>query len=843
MAFHKLSLYSVIFFLLGSFTISAQIKVSGNITDEASGEPVDFVTVYIEGTNNATESDDKGYYEITVPAKKAFEVVFTRIGYSELRIKKRPVRTNRDVRLNVEMSIANSDLEIVVEESKIDEAEMVRESVEEFKLIPTTTGNFESILPNIALGTSGGTGGELSSQYNVRGGNYDENLVYVNDFEIFRPQLIRNSQQEGLSFPNADLISNISFSSGGFQANYGDKMSSILDIQYKRPEDFGGSFSISFLGATGHLEGSTQLGKNSYNKLRYLVGARYKTSKYLLGSLDTKGQYTPNFTDLQTYITYDVTKDLQIGLIGNYNQSQFDFIPEERSTAFGSFFTTLRLTSLFEGSERDDYQNGMAGLSLTYIPDRAKNPMYLKLIASGYGSDESETFDIQGFYSLAQVETGLGENAGQDVALIGSGTQHEFARNKLTNNIFNIQHKGGIELQLDSPSDVEKTHFIQWGLKVQNEQFDDRLNEWERIDSAGYSLPFSQETVNLYNVTKTENDITSTRIRAFAQNTFSLIDKGEKEIKATIGLRASYWDINNEFLLSPRAQLLYKPLNSDKDLSFKLAAGVYYQPPFYRELRRPDGTLNLNLKSQRSIHAVGGFTYDFGDIVNSKRKKYRFITEAYYKKLDNLVSYDIDNIRIRYSGENDSKGYVAGIDFRVNGEFVPGVESWINLSFLSAKENITDIQHLKFFPGDSTSTEVNFVPRPTDQLFYMSLFFQDYLPGNENFKMHLNLVYGSGLPFGIKDNNLVFRNTFKYRAYQRADIGFSLALWNRETSSKSGGMFSWSDRAWISLEVFNMLGIENVASNTWIKTIFDQQYAIPNNLTSRRVNLRFKVEF
>jgi len=829
--------------MLVFFQISAQSIVSGNITDEVSGSLIDFVTIYLEGTSNATESNESGFYQITVPSDQAFEIVFTRIGYAEQRIKRRGIKSNRSVDLDVVMTQTDSDLEVIVKESKIDQAEMVRESVEEFKLIPTTTGNFESILPNIALGTSGGTGGELSSQYNVRGGNYDENLVYVNDFEIFRPQLIRNSQQEGLSFPNVDLISNISFSSGGFQANYGDKMSSILDIQYKRPEEFKGSFSMSFLGATGHLEGSKQIGSNSYNKLRYLVGARYKTSRYLLGSLDTKGQYTPNFTDLQTYITYDVTKDLQIGLIGNYNQSQFDFIPEERSTAFGSFFTTLRLTSLFEGSERDDYQNGMGGLSLTFIPDRNKNPMYLKLLASAYSSDESETFDIQGFYSLAQVETGLGENSGQDVALIGSGTQHEFARNKLTNNIFNIQHKGGIELQLDSQSDVEKTHFVQWGVKVQSEQFDDRLNEWERLDSAGYSLPFSQEVVNLFNVTKTENDISSTRINAFAQNTFSLIDKGEKEIKATFGIRASYWDLNNEFLISPRAQLLYKPLGSDKDLSFKLAAGVYYQPPFYRELRRPDGTLNLNLKSQRSIHAVGGFTYDFGDIVNSKRKKYRFITEAYYKKLDNLVSYDIDNIRIRYSGENDSKGYVAGIDFRVNGEFVPGVESWINLSFLSAKENITDIQHLKFFPGDSTSTAVNFVPRPTDQLFYMSLFFQDYLPGNENFKMHLNLVYGSGLPFGIRDNNLVFRNTFKYRPYQRADIGFSLALWNRETSDRNGGIFSWSDKAWISLEVFNMLGIENVASNTWIKTIFDQQYAIPNNLTSRRINLRFKVEF
>lgn len=843
MALKSLSPFLLLFCVLFSTKAQSQAKIFGKITDAVTQDGVDFVTVYIADSSTATETDETGIYEITVPSDKPFELVFTRIGFEEERVKINRIRKGQRRRINRQMKTSESDLEVVVEESKIDESEMVRESVEDFKLIPTTTGNLESILPHIALGTSGGTGGELSSQYNVRGGNYDENLVYVNDFQIFRPQLIRNSQQEGLSFPNADLISNISFSSGGFQAHYGDKMSSVLDIQYKRPDEFKGSVGMSLLGATAHIEGSKQFGSSSYKKFRYLVGARYKTSKYLLGSLDTKGQYTPNFTDIQTYLTYDITRDLQLGLIANYNQSQFDFIPFSRSTAFGSFFTTLQLTSLFEGSEKDDYSNGMTGLSLTYIPDRDKNPLYLKLLTSMYRSRESEAYDIQGFYSLAQVDTGLGENSGQEIALIGSGTQHEYARNNLKNNIINVEHKGGLEIQVANNSQVEKTHFLQWGLKVQNERFDDNLNEWERLDSAGYSLPFDQELVNLYSVTKTSNDITSTRLNAFVQNSYSIIDKTKKELKATIGLRASYWDINNEFIFSPRAQLLFKPLQSSKDLSFKLATGVYYQPPFYRELRRPDGTLNLNLKSQRSIHAVAGFTYDFGEDVNTKRKKYRFITEAYYKKLDNLVSYEIDNIRIRYSGENDASGYVAGIDFRMNGEFVPGAESWINLSFLKARETINDVQHLKFFPGDSTSTEVKYVPRPTDQLFYLSLFFQDYFPNNENFKMHLNLIFGSGLPFGIKDNNREFRNSFKYKAYQRVDLGFSLALWNRETSSRNGGMFSWSDRAWISLEVFNMLGIENVASNTWIKTIFQQQYAIPNNLTSRRINLRFKVDF
>ncbi len=837
----RLLILGVLFLLVTTF-VKSQSIVQGTITSERDNQPVEFVTIYVEGTSIATETSATGTYRLEVPSGQAMTLVISRLGFEERRLAIGALAEGQTRTVTMVLNAAESDFEVVVQESKIEQAEMVRETVEELKLIPSTTGNFESILPSIALGTSGGTGGELSSQYNVRGGNYDENLVYVNDFEIFRPQLIRNSQQEGLSFPNPDLISNIAFSSGGFQARYGDKISSVLDVQYKRPEEFKGSISASLLGASGHLEGSKQIGNSSFQKFRYLVGARYKTNRYLLGTLDTEGQYTPNFTDLQTYLTYDITRDLQLGVIANYNQSQFDFIPAERNTAFGSFFTTLRLSSIFEGQERDDYRNGMGGVSLTYIPERDKNPLFLKLLASVYGSDESETFDIQSFYSLSQVETGLGDEAGEDLAIIGTGTQHEFARNNLQSSVANIQHKGGLELQLDTGGASEKTHFLQWGLQFQREQFDDELNEWERLDSAGFSLPFNPDAVNLFEVTKSVNDIVSNRYTAFIQDSYSARKSDQYEFRATVGTRFAYWDLNQEFLFSPRVQILYKPLAWDKDISFKLAGGVYHQSPFYRELRRPDGSLNLNLKSQRSLHAVAGFTYDFGKQEGTNRKKYRFITEAYYKKLDNLISYEIDNIRIRYSGENDAHGYVAGIDFRINGELVPGVDSWLNISFLGAKETIDDVQHLRFIPGDSTSTEVNFVPRPTDQLFTMSLFFQDYLPQNENFKMHLNLVYGSGLPFGVEGDNRIFRNTFQYKAYQRVDIGFSLALWNRDNENRKN-LFSWSNGAWLSLEVFNLLDIQNVASNTWIRAIFNQQYAIPNNLTSRRLNLRFRLEF
>ncbi len=839
---NRLIIFILLFVGVASAAFSQSI-IQGQITNADNGQPVEFVTVYIDGTSNATETNANGRYRLEVPANKSLTLVISRIGYAKQSVEVEPLKNGQRKTISMEMQIAESDLEVVVEESKLEQTEMVRETLEEFKLIPSTTGNLESILPSIALGTSGGTGGELSSQYNVRGGNYDENLVYVNDFEIFRPQLIRSSQQEGLTFPNPDLISNISFSSGGFQSRFGDKLSSVLDIQYKRPDEFKGSIGFSLLGASAHLEGSKQLGKDSFKKLRYLVGARYKTNRYLLGSLDTQGQYTPNFTDIQTYLTYDISRDLQLGVIGNYNRSQFDFIPRERNTAFGSFFQTLRLSSVFQGQERDDYANGMIGTSLTYIPEKDKNPLFLKLLASAYRSDETETFDIQSFYNLAQVETGLGEDSGDDVAVIGTGTQHEFARNNLESSVINIQHRGGLEIQLDNKGGSEKTHFLQWGLQAQRESFDDELNEWERLDSAGFSLPFDPEVVNVFEVVKSTNDITSTRFTGFFQNSFTILNPNTFELKATVGTRLAYWTLNDEFLVSPRVQLLFKPLSWDSDISFKLAGGVYRQSPFYRELRRPDGTLNLDLRSQRSIHAVAGFTYDFGDELKNRRKKYRFITEVFYKKLDNLISYEIDNIRIRYSGENDGNGYVAGLDFRINGELVPGVDSWLNVSLLNARETIDDIQHLRFNPSDTTATEVGFVPRPTDQLFYLSLFFQDYLPSNENFKMHLNLIYGSGLPFGVEGDNQIFRNNFRYRPYQRVDIGFSLALFNRDSNKDRANLFSWSNGAWISLEVFNLLGIDNVASNTWIRTVFQQQFAIPNNLTSRRVNLRFKLEF
>ena len=522
-----------------------------------------------------------------------------------------PVRSRRQI--DVSLAPLDSDIEVVVRESKIEDAGMVREDVTQLKLLPTTTGNFESVLPHIALGTSSGTGGELSSQYNVRGGNYDENLVYVNDFQIYRPQLIRAGQQEGLTFPNIDLIRDLSFSSGGFEAKYGDKLSSVLDIKYKRPDSTRASVGLSFLGGSAHLEGSFNVGKDDYKKLRYLVGTRYKTTRYLLGTLDTKGEYTPNFTDIQAYITYDLNRNWQLGLLGNYNYSSYQFTPTERSTALGLINFALQLFSVFDGQEIDDFTTMMGGLSLTYIPDRQRNPFFLKFLVSAFSSDENERFDITGRYSLRQIESDLGsDNFGEVLAELGTGTQQQFVRNFLDIRVTNAEVRGGLELQGD-PDDIETTrsHFLQWSVKLQNERIEDQINEWERLDSAGYSLPYDPDTVKLNRVLKTTNNLNSNRVSAFFQDTYTWRKESVGELKFSAGVRAAYWDLNKELIISPRAQLLYKPLGGKTDISYRLAGGLYFQSPFYRELRAFDGQVNTNLLSQKSAHIVAGLTYDF----------------------------------------------------------------------------------------------------------------------------------------------------------------------------------------------------------------------------------------
>lgn len=835
------------FCFANGFSQDAKALLTGTVTDALSDQPVDFVTVYLKNTTTATETDERGKWRLEIPADQRLILSFTRIGYKETNIDIEPLPANARQQIDIAFPPEDASIEVIVKENRIDQGGMIREEMSEMKLLPSTTGNLESILPHIALGTSSGSGGELTSQYNVRGGNYDENLVYVNDFEVYRPQLIRAGQQEGLTFPNIDLIQNLTFSSGGFEARYGDKQSSVLDIHYKRPEKFAASLSASMLGGSGHVEGSWLPGSDKYKKLRYLVGARYKTTRYLLGTLDVTGEYAPNFTDIQAYVTYDLNREWQLGFLGNFNRSEFFFKPETRSTAFGLINFALELFSVFEGQELDDFTNAMGGVSLTYLPDREKNPMFLKFLASSYRSDENERFDIIGRYSLRQIESGLGsDNFGEVIAELGNGTQHQFVRNFLDAAVTNAEFRGGIEFQKGKEENGDratKSHFVQWGLKYQREDIRDKINEWERLDSAGYSLPYDTTKLEVFNVLKTQNDVGSNRFQAFLQNTYTWRRDSVGEMKFSLGARASYWDLNKEFTFTPRAQFLYKPLNGKKDISWRLAAGLYFQPPFYRELRSFKGVVNPKVKSQKSAHIVGGLTYDFF-MGKLSPTKFRFILEAYYKQLWDVVSYEIDNVRIRYSGENDASGYVAGLDLRLNGEFVPGVESWFNLSFLQARERLDGVQHKTREIGSVDGKDVKFVPRPTDQFLQFSTFFQDYLPHNEAFKMNLGLTIGTGLPFGVLNDNREFRNAYRFKPYHRVDIGFSLRLFDEsKRAEKPKHPLRFTKASWISLEIFNLMEVQNEASRTWIKTIFEQQFAIPNYLTSRRVNLRFRAEF
>jgi hypothetical protein len=821
-------------FLLSLTAIQAQTaSVFGQVIDNQSKETIIGATVIIVDANKGVTTNNLGRYELKIPANKMVIIQVSYINYLPFR-DTLFLEKNEKLELNIGLELKTAT---TVEVTGTRLEEMVSEGVKQLELLPIASGNLESALPTLFLGVR--SSNELSAQYSVRGGNYDENLVYVNDFEIYRPFLVRSGQQEGLTFPNMDLIRDLSFSSGGFQAKYGDKMSSVLDITYKVPDTLRGSVTLGLLGASAHVEGSIKKksDETGRQRLRYLFGARYKTNAYLLNSLDLKGEYNPQFTDFQGMLTYDINEDWQINAIGNYSRSIYQFVPESLTSTLGLVNYALQFRVAFEGQEIDDFTTGMGGLSLIYFP---KNKNYfLKFLTSTYQSQENERFDLIGQYLLGEIETDLGsDNVGEIVGILGIGTEHKFARNYLTATVYNAEHKGGWEIKTEKNNN---SHFIEWGVKYQSETIIDELKEWELLDSAGYSIPFDTNNVYLNQVLKTDIFLSSNRVSTFLQDTWNISDS-TKDINLTYGIRGQYWDLNKEFIFSPRAQIIYRPLNSKQDLTFKVSSGLYFQPPFYRELRNLQGIVNTNVLSQKSFHVLAGGTWDFpvGD------KEFRIIAETYYKYLWDLVAYDIDNVRVRYYGDNNASGYATGIDIRLNGEFVPGAESWVNLSFLRTRESFDGVQHLLREVGRPNDTmRVKDVARPTDQLFAFSVLFQDYLPQNENFKMNLNMTISSGKPFGLPNDNVIYRNTYRFNPYYRVDLGFSALLWDREKSYRwqTGSALRHLRKAWVSVEVFNLLAVQNTAANTWVKTIFSQQFAIPNYLTSRRLNVRFRVDF
>ncbi len=842
----------LLFFCFLTQTVWAQnATLYGKITDANDHAGLPFVTVQITANgNNAVVADNDGTYSLKVPPEKSITVQFSYIGYVTVS-RTVIVHNNERMRLNIELkSDARLDTLYITDKRQ---SEVARQSVnvEALKILPNPSMNVESALMTFGLGARKGSGGELSAQYSVRGGNYDENLVYVNGFEVYRPVLIRNGQQEGLTFPNSDLMRSMSFSSGGFEAAYGDKMSSVLDVEYKNPSKFAASASGSFLGYSAHIEGSVDKKKDTTHTqaFRYMVGARYKSNTYLLKALKTDAEYKPVFGDVQAYMSYDISNSLKVDLIGNYNVSNFLFQPKSVKEVFGTLQNTKSFIVDYLGQEVTDFTTYMAGTSLTKT--NIKKHYFLKLQASAYQSHENERFDIEGYYNIGLLATS-GDNAGQVIATIGDGIEHHFGRNYLTSSVINIEHRGGWEYgkpQVRNFKDSlyflrkshENSHYFQWGAKAQNEQITDKLNEWYRRDSAGYSLNWDTTQLNLRSVLKTNIALNTMRYSGYIQDTWTR-STDNYEFKMNLGVRASIWDYNRELVVSPRVLMTYKPLQWQRDITFKLAGGMYAQPPFYREIRNFSGQLNPDIRAQKSAHIVAGMVYDF----KMFNRPFKFITEAYYKKLWDLIPYEQDNVKLRYYGTNNATGYATGIDMRLNGEFVEGAESWINLSFLRTRESLDGVQHRVVYRDlftnkryDEPSPDVR---RATDALFALSMYFQDYFPKNKNFKMHLNFSVASGVPFAPPTENIIYRNALSYEVYHREDIGFSYLLWDNKRKTRSKALQSLK-AAWISAEVLNLGDAPNESSVSWIQTIYNEQYPIKNRLTGRLVNLRFKVDF
>ena len=748
--------------------------------------------------------------------------------------------------LNVVMKRSAEELpDVEIVDKQIRHTNLQRLSPKVAAEIPSLSGggveDLLKTLPGVA------SNNELSSQYSVRGGNFDENLVYVNGIEIYRPFLIRAGQQEGLSFVNSALVSSILFSAGGFESKYGDKMSSVLDIQYKKPTSFGGSFQASLLGAQAHVEG---ISKN--RKFTYLTGVRYKSNSYIFRGLETEGDYKPNFADVQALFAYRISDKVELSFLGNYARNSYNVIPSSRQTEFGTIQEAYRLNIYFEGQEVDRFENYMGALSLDYYP---KDNLKLQFISSAFQTRESETFDILGEYFIGKLENQLDdEQFGEVVQAQGVGGFLDHARNYLKATVFNIEHKGYYDLS---------KHYLQWGVKYQHEFINDRLSEWELIDSAGYTIPEPPFTVGdpapvytpqleMYSLYKADTTFQSNRYSAFIQNSWNF-HIGTANAYLIAGIRGSYWDINKQFVLSPRLTLSVKPI-WEQDILFRFSAGYYQQPPFYRELRDLQGRVNPAVRAQKSIHFVAGMDWDF----IAWNRPFKFVTEAYYKVLDDLVPYVVDNVRIRYYGDNISHGYAYGLDMKVNGEFIKGIDSWFSFSLLKTSEDIEGDNYWEYYneageeiiPGytedqvvaDSAQFFPGYIPRPTDQRVHFALFFQDYIPRNPTWKMHIKLIFGSGLPFG-PPNAPKYEHVYRTPAYRRVDIGFSKELIGGYSSFGPKNPLKYIKSAWISLEVFNLFQIYNTISYILVKDKNGREYAVPNYLTPRLINLRLAVNF
>lgn len=826
-----------ILFTLLLFTLSVKSQtalISGHIKD-ADGEPVEGVTIGVkENINQTTISNEKGFYQLNIDADKPLTIVFYSINFDKYTYTL-TAKNGEVIHFNPKLKFKNTFtiVEVVSDDNR--NTEMVHIPPIIFNQLPSTTGNVEDLIKT-QIGVS--SNNELSSGYSVRGGNFDENLVYVNDIEVYRPFLVRSGQQEGLSFANPNMVQNINFSSGGFEAKYGDKLSSVLDITYKKPLKFGGNASASFLGGNVQVEGI-----NKNRLIAWNIGARYRTNSYLLKSIDTKGEYRPSAFDLQSFITFDINPKLKVEFLGNLAQNKYLVIPTNRQTNFGTVNQALRFTVYFDGQELMEYTTFMAGLSTTYRPNSKTK---LKFITSAYRSNEQEVYTVQGQYYIDQLEADLGKpNFGQVAFNRGIGTFLNNGRNYLTATVFNFEHKGTRYCNNNSE--------LLWGARYQSELIEDKLSEWQTSDSAGYIVPYSPTEINLINAYKTKITLPSSRIQAYTQYNFKKLLNDSSSINITGGVRGNYWTVNEQLLISPRLTIAYKP-NWKRNWLFKFSSGLYYQPPFYRELRNIDGTVNTKVKAQQSIHFVlsGDYIFKMWD------RPFKLIMAAYYKDLKSIIPYEIDNVRIRYFANNNAKGYATGADFRINGEFVKSVESWATIGFLRTYEYSKDNIHYDYYnkagekiikgytfdqlKTDSQKVDPGYIPRPTDQLVTLGMFFQDYLPKLPALKFNLNLQFGSGLPFG-PPTHLRWQQVLRMPPYRRVDAGFAYNIIKEDREFKRKTAVNLLKEAWVFLEVFNLLQVQNTVSYTWVQDVTGNRYAIPNYLTNRQINVRLQIRF
>lgn len=788
---------AILLILLTALPCAAQhrSRIFGMVRDD-KGEPVELVNVRVQGTGIGTITNLKGEYSFYCTSRDTVTIVYSLIGYET---RKRTLNNPPDsMRVDVMLPpFGNSLGEATVTGSHIQTGTLQRIKPTDSHLAPSTTGNGVEELIATQAGVS--THNELSSQYNVRGGSFDENCVYLNGVEVYRPLLVRAGQQEGLSIINSDMVESIGFSSGGFEARYGDRMSSVLDITYKKPEKFEASAQASLLGAGAYAGWGNK-------HVSLMTSVRYKTTRYMLGSMDTNGEYRPNFLDYQAYVSWRPNQRWTFDAIGNISDNHYNFEPEDRETKFGTMMEAKSFKVYFDGQEKDFFRTFFGAATLT----RHFNPnTFLALQLSSFATREQETYDIQGEYWL---------NEATSQEQLGVGTYMEHARNRLRANVVNT----GLRFRTKWTG-----HTLQAGFNWQREIIKENSREWEMRDSMGYSLPHSPDELKLIYSLRSYNDLSSNRFELYAQDTWRF-KTGAGLFNFTYGLRLSHWSWNSETLVSPRLSLGLLPSFSD-NWTFRFATGYYYQAPFYKELRDTTTAaglstvrLNRDIKSQRSIHFVLGGDYTF----RLMDRPFRFTTEIYYKALSNLIPYTVDNVRVVYYGRNLSKGYAAGIDFKLFGEFVPGTDSWLTFSLMSTKEKL----------------DGRWLPRPTDQRYNLSLYFTDYFPGTTRWRLTLKAAFADGLPFGPPHTGRE-EHSFRAPAYKRVDVGMSYRLLDNEDRHIYRGFGKLVKNIWLGLDAFNLLGISNVNSYYWVTDITDTQYAVPNYLTGRQINVRLSFDF